>query len=148
MTSSILSIRKPPWQSLCHRAEPRLSRGDPGFGSGGPAEFWPQGGALSTKFAQNRGFSWTIAWKLHDFEKKNLGGKGGPGPQGSASVVCQKRKLSHVIPDDQHRIGIWTVIAEFRLSRRIGLAPRDTLPPELFAVQSSKKYCNITESRN
>ena len=27
------------------------------FGQGGPAEFWPQGGALSQKFAQNGGFS-------------------------------------------------------------------------------------------
>ncbi len=39
------------------------------FGQGGPAEFWPQGGALSPKYAQNRGFSLKIAWKLHDFEE-------------------------------------------------------------------------------
>ena len=31
-------------------------RGSRIFGHGGPAEFWPQEGALSPKFAQNRGF--------------------------------------------------------------------------------------------
>ncbi len=41
---------------------------DPGFWSGGPAEVWPQG-ALSPKFAKNRGFFLHIFWKLHDFEK-------------------------------------------------------------------------------
>ena len=35
------------------------------------------GGGLSTKFAQNRGFSIKISWKLHDFEKKKCWGYGG-----------------------------------------------------------------------
>ncbi len=42
---------------------------DPGFG---------RGGGLSPKFAQIRGFSLKIAWKLHDFDN-NLAGKGGAG---------------------------------------------------------------------
>ncbi len=51
---------------------------DPGFWS---VKFWPQVGALSLAFAQNRGFSLKIPWELHDFEEI-FGGKGGPGPQG------------------------------------------------------------------
>ena len=49
----------------------RFSGADPGFWSGRPAEFWPQkgGGGLSPKFAQNKGCSPKIAWKLHDFEQ-------------------------------------------------------------------------------
>ncbi len=55
---------------------------------GGQPSFDPKGGALSPKFAQNRGFSLTIAWKRHDFEKI-LGARGdwAPGPPGSASVT-------------------------------------------------------------
>ncbi len=45
------------------------------------AEFWPQGGALSPKLAQNRGFSLKIAWNLHDFEQ-NLGARLEAGPPG------------------------------------------------------------------
>ena len=54
-----------------------------------PVEFWPQGGALSPRFAQDRGFSLKTAWKLHDLEK-NLGGKGGDRPRGPLDplVVC------------------------------------------------------------
>ena len=48
------------------------------FGQGLAAEFCPQGGLRS--FAQKRGFSFKIAWKMHDFEK--ILGQGGPGPQG------------------------------------------------------------------
>ncbi len=55
-------------------ASPR--RGSRIFGQGGPAEFWPKGGALSQKCSQNRGFSLKIAWKLHDFKQI----WGGPGP--------------------------------------------------------------------
>ncbi len=53
---------------------------------GGPAEFWPQRGALSPNFAQMGFFS--LNWKLHDFEKI-LGANGAqaPGPPGSASAV-------------------------------------------------------------
>ncbi len=60
------------------------TRADPGFWSRGPAKFWPERGALSPKFAQNREFSLKFAWKLYDFEKKILGARG-PGPPGSAS---------------------------------------------------------------
>ncbi len=49
------------------------------FGQGGPAEFWPQWGALSLKCAQNGGFSLKIAWKLHDFEEI-LWARGAQGP--------------------------------------------------------------------
>ncbi len=54
---------------------------DPGFWSGGPNRVLTQRGALSPKFAQNRGFSLNIARKLYDF-KKILGarGAGTPGP--------------------------------------------------------------------
>ncbi len=46
----------------------------------GPAEIWPQMEALRPTFAQNRGFSLKIAWKLHDL-KKILGATlGGLGP--------------------------------------------------------------------
>ena len=43
----------------------------------GAAEFWPQGEALSLKFAHNRGFALKIPWKL-----KKSWGWGGPGPKG------------------------------------------------------------------
>ncbi len=50
------------------------------FGQGGQRSFDTKG-ALSKKFAQNRGFSLKIAWKLHDL--KNLGAR--EGPPGSAT---------------------------------------------------------------
>ncbi len=46
------------------------------FGQGGQQSFNPKGG-LSPKFAQNKGFSLKIAWKLHDFEEI-LGARGAP----------------------------------------------------------------------
>ena len=54
------------------------------FGQGGPAEFWPQGGPEPKMYRKNRGVSLKIAWKLHDFEKKILGAREGPGPPGFA----------------------------------------------------------------
>ena len=60
------------------------------FRQGGPAEFWPQGGALSPNFAQNRGFSLKNAWKLHDFEEI-LGARGARAsldPLLDDNVVC------------------------------------------------------------
>ena len=47
------------------------------------AEFWPQSGALSAKFAHNRGFSLKIVWKLHDFSSSWGQGAWDPRP-GSA----------------------------------------------------------------
>ncbi len=49
------------WQQWKHRCGSRI------LVRGGPVEFWPQG-ALSPKFAQNRGFALKIAYKWHDFE--------------------------------------------------------------------------------
>ena len=61
-----------------NRLLPRiLARWCPGPDPG----FW-SGGALSPKFAQNRGFPLAIAWKLHDFEQILGGKRGSPGPQG------------------------------------------------------------------
>ncbi len=47
---------------------------------GVPAKFWPQGGPWPQNLLKNSGSSLKFAWKLHDL-KKNLGYKGGPGPQ-------------------------------------------------------------------
>ncbi len=44
----------PPY--ILKAAEQLISGADPGFWSGGPAEFFPGGRGLSPKFAQNRGF--------------------------------------------------------------------------------------------
>ena len=52
---------------------------DPGFGSGGPAEFWPQGVPWAQNLLKIGVFSLRIAWKLHDFDLM-LGAGGGPGP--------------------------------------------------------------------
>ena len=50
------------------------------FAQGGAVEVGPPLGALNPKFAQNRGFSLKIAWKLHDFEE--IMGARGRGPLG------------------------------------------------------------------
>ena len=50
-----------------------------------PARILVRGG-LSPKFAQNRGFSLTFAWKLHDFEKI-MGARGARAPTWSASAT-------------------------------------------------------------
>ncbi len=50
------------------------------FGQEGPTEFWFQGGTLTSKFAQDRGFPLKIAWKLHDFEEI-LGARGAWAPR-------------------------------------------------------------------
>ena len=69
---------------------------DPGFWSGA-AEFWPQkaggGGALSPKFAQNRGFPLKLPENC--MIKQNLGARG---PPGSASGEQQSRWRCHVAP--------------------------------------------------
>ena len=55
------------------------------FGQGASGVLTPRG-ALSPKFAQNRGFALKIAWKLHDFGK--ILGARGTGPP--APWICQK----------------------------------------------------------
>ena len=56
-------------------------------------------GALSPTFAQNKVFFLKIASKLHDFEKKNLGGK--EGPSGSAGAVGPYNAASYFEVDEK-----------------------------------------------
>ncbi len=72
-----------------HSGIPSSSRADPGFWSGGQWSFDPREGALSPKFAQNRGFPLKIAWKLHGFEE--ILGAGGPGSAGEKQ--CRKVQI-------------------------------------------------------
>ncbi len=52
---------------------------DPGYGSGGQKSFDPPLGALSPKFAQNRGFPLKLPENCMII--KTSWGQGGPGPQ-------------------------------------------------------------------
>ena len=68
----------------CRKGLPQKGTGSRGgsFWSGGSGVLTPEG-ALSPKFAQNRGFPLKIAWKLHDLDNKYWGARGaraGPPP--------------------------------------------------------------------
>ncbi len=82
--------------TLVYCAPGEATGADPGFWSGGPSGVLSAegGGGLSPKFAQNRGFSLKIMWKLYDFEQKSWGhgGPWPPGPPGSACVLQPWKK--------------------------------------------------------
>ncbi len=64
----------------CKRRFAEDAGADPGFSSGGPSRVLTTRGGLSPNFAQNRGFTFKIFSKLHDFDQ--ILGAGGPEPPG------------------------------------------------------------------
>ena len=83
-----------------------LRRGSRILVRGAQWSFDPKRGALSPTFAQNKGFPSNLPENCMTFEKKNLGGKGGPsppGPPGSATdlllvgITCEQTALSPLV---------------------------------------------------
>ena len=68
----------------CHDRNPTTADTDPGFWSGGPAEFWPQGGTWTQNLLKIGGFPRNLPENC----KKILEGKGGPGPQAPWIRCC------------------------------------------------------------
>ena len=122
---------------------------DPRFWSGGPVEFWPQGGALSPKFAQ-QGFSFKIVWNLHDFEKK-LGGWGArasrpPGSAGRDSDFFATWFPSRpcptpvIIPQAHTSRGRSITVT---VSRHVSMSQGKGCSNKRYAKQNDAKYCSL-----
>ncbi len=78
---------------------------DPGFWSRGQRSFEEGGEGPEPKISSKWVFPLKIPWYLHDFEKKNLAGKWGPGPQGPPGSACVMRCWI-VKEDDSNYAGV------------------------------------------